>query len=63
MNIKEIVSEWLEYKGFDGLYNYSTDEDKECSCHLDNLMPCDDYKYYHHCAPSCGIYFYPDQEE
>ncbi len=36
MNVKQIVLEYLEANGFDGLY----DSDAECGCHRDHLMPC-----------------------
>ena len=35
MNLKEIVKEWLAWKGFDGLFN-----SYGCACELDDLMPC-----------------------
>jgi len=33
---KEIVTEWLEKNGYDGLCQ----EDYECACELSDLMPC-----------------------
>ena len=35
MNVKQIVKEYLEKNGFDGLYTPI-----ECGCKLDDLMPC-----------------------
>jgi hypothetical protein len=35
MTIKDIVKEWLDKHGYDGLYTI------ECGCFLDDLMPCD----------------------
>jgi hypothetical protein len=37
MNVKEIVSEYLKKEIYDGLYS----EYLNCSCDLDDLMPCD----------------------
>ena len=37
MNIRDIVKEHLQEKGYEGLYNW----DAECACKLDDLMPCD----------------------
>lgn len=34
--VKEIVKEYLEANGHDGLFN----PDAECGCYLDNLVPC-----------------------
>jgi hypothetical protein len=36
MNVKEIVKEYLEKNGYDGLYNV----DGECGCPKDSLLPC-----------------------
>ena len=36
-SIKEIVTEWLEHEGYDGLCNPHL----ECGCNLNNLIPCD----------------------
>jgi len=36
MNLKKVVAEWLEYKGYDGLYN----PDGECACLRNDLAPC-----------------------
>ena len=38
MKVKEILAEWLENHGYDGLY----DHHKECCCSIDDLMPCED---------------------
>jgi len=35
--IKEIIKEYLEKNGYDGLCS-----DSECACSTDNLMPCDE---------------------
>lgn len=35
MTIKEIVKEYLEQHGFDGLFSY------HCACELADLMPCE----------------------
>ncbi len=37
MTIKEIVKDYLDENGYDGLY----DQDAECSCEKDDLFPCD----------------------
>jgi hypothetical protein len=37
MTVKEIVKEYLEEKGFDGLVN----TDIECGCDKDTLFPCE----------------------
>ena len=34
--VEEIVKEYLEENGFDGLYNSNAD----CACKLDDLYPC-----------------------
>lgn len=36
MKVLEIIKEYLEKHGYDGLYR-----DNECACHKDDLMPCD----------------------
>ena len=36
MTIKEIIKQYLEEHGYDGLYN-----EDECACSLDELFPCD----------------------
>jgi hypothetical protein len=36
-NLKEIIKEYLEQHGYDGLYNPS-----ECACDQSDLMPCDE---------------------
>jgi len=36
MNVKEIVEQFLEANGYDGLYN----ENGGCACKRDDLMPC-----------------------
>ncbi len=36
MTVKEIVREYLEAKGYDGLYN----EDAGCACLKEELAPC-----------------------
>ena len=36
--VEEIVQEYLEENGFDGLYNSNAD----CACKLDNLFVCDE---------------------
>ena len=35
MNVREIVKEYLEKNGYDGLYS------DECGCQSNDLMPCD----------------------
>ena len=35
--VREIVAEWLDSHGYDGLVNV----DGECGCPLDDLMPCE----------------------
>ena len=37
MNVRDIVSEWLQSHGYDGLYSAD-----ECGCLMDNLMPCEE---------------------
>ena len=37
LTVKEIVEQYLEAHGFDGLY----DDDADCGCFLGDLMPCD----------------------
>ncbi len=34
MTVKEIIKEYLEQNGFDGLYN------EDCGCHIDDLFCC-----------------------
>lgn len=41
ISVKEIVAEWLEEKGYDGLAG------EGCGCELDDLMPCVEY------SPGC----------
>jgi len=36
MTVKEIVKQWLEANGYDGLCN----DIFECGCELNDLMPC-----------------------
>lgn len=38
MNLREIVTSWLAFRKYDGLFN----TDSGCACRLDNLMPCDE---------------------
>lgn len=38
MTIKEIIKDYLDENGYDGLY----DQDAECSCKKDDLFPCGD---------------------
>jgi hypothetical protein len=42
--IKEIVKEYLEKNGYDGLYGLP-----DCGCSVDDLMPCDEPGV--NCAP------------
>ena len=37
MNVRDIVRNWLERNGFDGLLN----RELECGCSLSDLEPCD----------------------
>ncbi len=37
MNLKDIVRQYLNENGYDGLYS-----EGECACKLDDLFPCDD---------------------
>lgn len=39
MNVRDVVSEWLEGEGYEGLYNECGDV-MGCGCILDDLMPC-----------------------
>ena len=41
MNVREIVTDWLQANGCDGLYNLELLYDG-CACGLGDLMPCDD---------------------
>ena len=63
MTVKEIVKQYLEQNGYDGLYH----EDLECGCSLDDFAPCGDMSehceigYTNACATctkreDCGIY-------
>ncbi len=36
MTLHDIVKEWLEKNGYEGLYSV----DADCGCKLDDLMPC-----------------------
>ena len=51
--VKEMVAEWLKQNGYDGLYN----EDGDCACLIDDLVPCDGpcdnclSGYKHKCPP------------
>lgn len=38
ITIKEIVRQWLEANGYDGL----CESEVECGCPLDDFMPCDE---------------------
>jgi len=42
-NVGEIVHEWLEGNGYDGLYSL---HDDECSCLASSLFPCDEDPFY-----------------
>jgi len=46
MNIRDIVTEYLNTHGFDGLY-YSA----ECACKKDDLMPCSGDVFANDCQP------------
>jgi hypothetical protein len=52
--VKEIVKQFLELNGFDGLFN----EDAPCACKLDELITCDDY-----CSDCEAGYLVPCEEE
>ena len=39
MTVSEIVREYLEHHGYDGLH-----DDAECGCKLDDLAPCDEMR-------------------
>ena len=39
MTVKEIIEKFLDEHGYDGLYN----ENGECACKRDDLMPCRHY--------------------
>jgi len=56
IEVKDIIKDWLEQKGYTGLYS------EECGCEIDDLMPCagmdNSYDrchpgYKHDCPPSC----------
>jgi hypothetical protein len=51
MTIKEIVTEYLEHAGFDGLCY----PDGECSCLLGDLMPCAPEGYVCDCQPGYKV--------
>jgi hypothetical protein len=48
MTVKEILTEWLEMRAFDGLYG------DECGCFLNDLCPCDE-GYLLHCRPGVKL--------
>ena len=39
MNVEEIVKLYLKEHGYDGLWN----DDDECACTLDDLVPCGEF--------------------
>lgn len=49
MTVREIVKEYLEKNGYDGLYN--EDEDG-CGCELDDFMHCSGEKDIQKCIPA-----------
>lgn len=53
MNTKDIVAEWLELNGFDGLYS----PNGECACKNGDLFPCGDI---YECKP--GMFADSDEE-
>jgi len=58
MTAKEIIIKYLTDNGYDGLYN----NDDDCGCGIDDLLPCgaspDDCKpaYKCKCDLHCGVY-------
>jgi hypothetical protein len=65
MDVIDIIREYLEKNGYDGLYN----SDLECGCEVDDLAPCDNVG--HDCAAGykypcvCGDHDYdvgPEEE-
>lgn len=54
MIVKDIIKDYLELKGFDGLYN-----DNECGCENSDLIPCDeDFRF---CEPGYKTKCIPGQ--
>jgi len=49
MTVKEIVADWLEKHGYDGLAH------NECGCALDDLMPCDGANNIGDCVPAIKV--------
>lgn len=47
MNTKEIVKEYLKNNGYDGLIN----ENGDCGCLIDDLVPCMDGDGFDNCIP------------
>lgn len=45
MTVKEIIKDYLDKNGFDGLKTI------DCGCHKDDLFPCCDYSIVHGCIP------------
>lgn len=61
MNGKEIIKEYLEKNGFDGLYS----DDGDCGCEVSDLMPCEsddcmscNAGYKHPCLCGEGHFFH-----
>jgi len=49
LTVREIVKEWLEKCGYDGLAG------DECGCPLDDLMPCEGFDNISSCVPAVKV--------
>jgi len=56
MNLKQIIKEYIEKNGFDGLLN----QDEECGCLIDDLFPCTNNFNIEDCEPG---YKHPGRSE
>ena len=59
MNIKDVMKEWLELKGYDGLYC----ADVPCGCLKDDLFPCTYDHTIEECIKDCSPGYRKDFKE
>jgi len=58
MNVRTIMAEWLREHGYDGLWN----DDVDCGCKVDDLMPCEGFYSTDNC-PNCQPGYLQQDEE